>query len=151
VAPFRNHAEISADDSSEYGLTDADSTPGSNSSANDNGPGEGAPGEIEDDASSAVVRAAASTPITLQNFHSTVSSGVLNVSWRTSMEEGNQGFNLYARQPGEQWMKLTEHLVPTQAPDDGGAKYRFSQTVNKPFTELAITDVDRNRQFFWPH
>ncbi len=141
-APFTNHVEITQDSASDYGLTDDDSTPGSNGAANDDGPGEGTPGEAEDDASSAVLRSASSTPITLKNFRSILKDGQLTVDWLTSMEDGNQGFLVYGRVEGGNWFAINKSMIPTRARDDEGTAYRYRINTNRRISELTLTDVD---------
>ncbi len=142
LAPFTNHIEVGTDSASDYGLTDVDSTPGSNTGAGDTGPGEGTPGESQDDASKAVVRAAASTPVTLKMFRSSINGDVLTVDWFTSMEDGNQGFKIYGRTKGGEWTAINDAMVPTRAVDDDGTAYRYELTTESEWTELTLTDVD---------
>ncbi|MBX2825916.1 MAG: DUF11 domain-containing protein, partial [Gammaproteobacteria bacterium] len=103
LAPFKNWAEITADSAqSLYGVDDDDSITGSNVGAGDTGSGEGTDGADttvdendhddinssatdEDDSDPAVVRAAASTPISLTQFSSVrQSDGSVVVRWSTS-------------------------------------------------------------------
>jgi len=140
-APYNNQVEIDSDGSGSYGLTDNDSTPGSNT-GNDPGPGAGTPAEAEDDTSSVLVRAAASTPITLKVFRSTQDNGLLTIDWFTSMEDGNQGFLIYGREADGDWTALTDHMVPTRAANDDGTAYRHQITTDRNWTELTLTDVD---------
>ncbi len=140
-APFTNHVEITSDSASDFGLTDTDSTPGTNTGS-DNGPGEGSPGENQDDASTAIIRAASSTPITLKTFASQFDDGRLRIWWSTSMEDGNQGFLIYGRVADGQWQRLNADLIPTKALDSNGAGYAIELSTDKAWAELTLTDVD---------
>jgi len=66
----------------------------------------------------------------------------LNVYWRTSLEEANQGFKLYARVGGGSWELLTAQLIPTRAADDQGADYRLELPAGKAYQDLTLSDVD---------
>lgn len=138
-APFVNHAEIVSDSSGDYGLTDADSTPNTNSAV-DSGPGEDPAGELEDDSGSATARSASTTPITLKLFRSKLINAELSIDWVTSMENGNQGFRLYGRETGGQWYPIKRAMIPTRAVGDNGTTYRYTFSLTRPIDELSLTD-----------
>ncbi len=157
-APFKNWAEISADSGD-----DIDSDPNTNGAAIDLQAGQGSFGADpsvdhndidhtgsnsdrnvdEDDSDPAIVFPESTTPITLQSIEtrSLDDQGSVEIRWVTSMEDGNNGFYLYARNEGESWRRLNQQMVLATAEDDSGATY--SQVVSAgQSTEFAITDVD---------
>jgi len=137
-APFKNWAEISRDSGD-----DVDSDPNTNGGARDNLAGQGSFGADpsvdhndidhtgansdrnvdEDDSDPAIVFPESTTPITLQSIEVRAidDQGNVEVRWVTSMEDGNNGFYLYARNEGESWRRLNEQIVVATAEDDGGA------------------------------
>lgn len=163
-APFRNWAEIDADSSADYGVNDDDSEPGDHNGS-DNGSGTGSPGsdpsidhnniahndsthddatEDEDDSDPATVNAASTTPVNLAAFVARVQDEELIIRWRTSTEEANLGFNLFARVQG-QWQQLNSELVLStyDEADASGQVYEL-RLASVAADEFAITDVDIN-------
>jgi len=163
-APFRNWAEIEEDSSASYGVADGDSTPGDHN-ATDNGPGSGSTGsnpsvdhndishngseeyddalEDEDDSDPALVRAARTTPITLSSFRASANADkTVTVNFRTSTEEANLGFNIYAR-TATGWKRLNTTLIATRVKGTSseGAGYR-AHFADTGASEYAISDVD---------
>ncbi len=163
-APFRNWAEIETDSSSDYSVTDDDSSPGDHNGS-DNGSGTGSPGadpsidhnniahndtthdeatEDEDDSDPATVNAASTTPVNLAAFVARSDGDELVIRWRTSTEEANLGFNLFARIQG-QWRQLNTDLVlSTYDESDATGQIYEHRLVDTGAREFAITDVDIN-------
>jgi len=130
-ATFTNWAEISSDSSSDYGVTDDDSTPGDHG-ASDTGPGDTSTGgdpsidhddidhddsayddatEDEDDSDPASIYAASTTPVTLQTFTATMNGDQVSIYFSTSTEESNIGFHVYGRKDrNSRWVRLNGEI-----------------------------------------
>jgi len=157
-SPFKNWAEISEDSGD-----DIDSTPGSNTGAQDSGAGPGNGGSDpsidhndinhggtngnrnidEDDSDPAIIGAGQTRPVTLQTFEAVNidGAGTLRIDWATSMEDANLGYHLYGRADGGEWKRLLSTMVPAIAGASTGASYRRT-IIDDEINELTITDVD---------
>ncbi|NOY58071.1 MAG: T9SS type A sorting domain-containing protein [Calditrichaeota bacterium] len=75
------------------------------------------------------------TNVELSSFNATVTQDYILISWATSTEIGNAGFNLYrSQEESGEYTKINENLIPARGNATSGAEYSFSDYPDQAAT-----------------
>ena len=89
------------------------------------------------------------TLVTLTDFQVNSGSNGVELSWRTTTEFDNEGFNVWRRVSGGFWEKINDSLIPAQGDN---SSYSFVDSSASQNFEYRIEDIDRfgNSTFHYP-